>query len=263
VTRHTVDSITSDDLDALYDRVEHAEAVIARVRRLCNLTIDASTRTHAIDQARDTLTLLGNPTPTPHDLNEHDRHLTHSIQTALHESGYLIPPAALQTITRVAVEICNTELAERDARTWYRRLEKANDAYADQRQHAEQAEAARAAAVRNRAEAQRDRDRDQHAAVLAEVLATFTHKTHPGRPCLQSSHINVETVDRWRSVVAPTVERPWWVTVAEIRAELEQAQAALDRVRDVAEDIRRDAPWTANHDNIADHIHNAIDGTRT
>lgn len=39
-------------------RAEKAEAAVARVRRLCDLTIDASCRVQAIDQARDTLAAL-------------------------------------------------------------------------------------------------------------------------------------------------------------------------------------------------------------
>lgn len=39
-------------------RVEQAEAAIARVRKLCELTIAASVRVQAIDQARDTLAAL-------------------------------------------------------------------------------------------------------------------------------------------------------------------------------------------------------------
>jgi hypothetical protein len=45
----------------------------------------------------------------------------------------------------------------------------------------------------------------RHTAVetaLREVLATFVHKVHPGRPCLQSQMINVETVQKWRETLA-------------------------------------------------------------
>lgn len=45
-------------------------------------------------------------------------------------------------------------------------------------------------------------DRDQLAAVLREVLAEFRFETHPGRRCLQTGHIDVATVERWRSVAA-------------------------------------------------------------
>lgn len=41
-----------------HERLRKAEAAIARVRRLCDLTIAASCRVHAIDQARDTLAVL-------------------------------------------------------------------------------------------------------------------------------------------------------------------------------------------------------------
>jgi hypothetical protein len=45
-----------------------AEAAIARVRRLCELTIAASVRVQAIDQARDTLAALDDPTDTAADI---------------------------------------------------------------------------------------------------------------------------------------------------------------------------------------------------
>lgn len=38
-------------------------------------------------------------------------------------------------------------------------------------------------------------------AVLAEVLAQFTHNTHPGRPCKQTGHVNVATIDRWHAAL--------------------------------------------------------------
>ncbi|MFI0768594.1 hypothetical protein ACH4TQ_27460 [Streptomyces sp. NPDC021218] len=44
-------------------------------------------------------------------------------------------------------------------------------------------------------------DRDQMAAVLREVLAEFRFETHPGRRCLQTGHIDVGTVERWRAAL--------------------------------------------------------------
>ncbi|WP_378238744.1 hypothetical protein [Actinomadura harenae] len=44
-------------------RAEEAEAAIAGVRRLCDLTISASCRVQAIEQARDTLTVLDRTMP--------------------------------------------------------------------------------------------------------------------------------------------------------------------------------------------------------
>jgi hypothetical protein len=46
------------EVEAWRDRAVQAEAAIARVRRLCELTINASVRVQAIDQARDTLAAL-------------------------------------------------------------------------------------------------------------------------------------------------------------------------------------------------------------
>lgn len=85
-------------------------------------------------------------------------------------------------------------------------------------------------ADRLRAEVQRDRD--QHAAVLAEVLATFVHKVGGHRIPRRSGEVDVVTLDKWRSMVAPAVERPWWEAVAAAKADRDQAQAAVERVRE-------------------------------
>jgi hypothetical protein len=47
------------------DRADQAEAAIARVRRLCDLTITTSVRVHAVHQARDTLAALDQPAEAP------------------------------------------------------------------------------------------------------------------------------------------------------------------------------------------------------
>ncbi|MFC5744800.1 hypothetical protein [Actinomadura rugatobispora] len=51
--------------DLAEGRLQQAEAAIERVRRLCNLTIASSCRVQAIDQARDTLTVLDQPKEMP------------------------------------------------------------------------------------------------------------------------------------------------------------------------------------------------------
>ncbi|WP_338683890.1 hypothetical protein QD712_25690 [Streptomyces acidiscabies] len=50
-----------------------------------------------------------------------------------------------------------------------------------------------------------------------------------------------------------------WNAWKSARARAQQQQAALGRVRALAEDIRRGTPWAANHDNIANRINAAID----
>lgn len=40
-------------------------------------------------------------------------------------------------------------------------------------------------------------------ATLDEVLRHFTHKGHPGEPCLQTGWISEKTVARWRAVLYP------------------------------------------------------------
>jgi hypothetical protein len=171
----------------------------------------------------------------------------------------------------VEAEIRDTDTAravaagnKRHVQVMYEKLEQANTAARralEQRQEmAEERyviQGQRDTADRIRAEAQRDRD--QHAAVLAEVLATFVHKV-PGLrlACLRSGPVDVVTLDKWRSVVAPTVERPWWVTVAEVRAELGEAQAAIERVRNYLAELEG-AGWSQSA--IARRIRAALDGT--
>lgn len=44
-------------------------------------------------------------------------------------------------------------------------------------------------------------ERDLLAKTLADVLQKFQFKTHPGRACLQTGHVKVETVEAWREVL--------------------------------------------------------------
>ncbi|TJZ55593.1 hypothetical protein FCH28_09640 [Streptomyces piniterrae] len=82
-----------------------------------------------------------------------------------------------------------------------------------------------------------ERDRDQHAVVLAEVLAVFSRAVVAGEMAFYQteSPIDPKQFERWRSVLAQTVERPWWEQLDEMRTRAEQAEAALVRVRAVAE----------------------------
>lgn len=50
----------AQELAALRARAEKAEALIANVRRLCDMTIASSCRIQAINQAEDTLAILDN-----------------------------------------------------------------------------------------------------------------------------------------------------------------------------------------------------------
>lgn len=87
------------------------------------------------------------------------------------------------------------------------------------------------------------RDRDQHAVVLRDVLAVFDRVTGDG--AVQGYHfagvIEPEVFERWRAVVAPTVERAWWEEVDQYEQEAVAAtrhvlelKATLSRVQDVA-----------------------------
>jgi hypothetical protein len=154
---------------------------------------------------------------------------------------------------------------KRHVQVMYEELEQANEAARralEQRQemarerHTIQEQ--RDTADRIRAEVQRDRD--QHAAVLNEVLDSFRRiRTGQGFVvAYQGGNVDPDTFDGWRSVVAPTAERPWWQTVAEVRAELEEAQAATERVRDCLADLER-AGWSQAA--IARRIRAALDGT--
>jgi hypothetical protein len=63
--RARVAELEARDTPGWRNRAERAEAAIARVRRLCELTIRTSVRVQAIDQARDTLAALDQPAEAP------------------------------------------------------------------------------------------------------------------------------------------------------------------------------------------------------
>jgi hypothetical protein len=83
-----------------------------------------------------------------------------------------------------------------------------------------------------------EQERDQAIAVLAEVLRLFTPALVNGKYAFYQAEqpVPVEEFGRWRSVVQHDVERPWWQQLDEVRAELEQAQAAVERVRKALDD---------------------------
>lgn len=122
-----------------------------------------------------------------------------------------------------------------------------------------------------RAEAQSDRD--QHAAVLREVLGRFTIEADLNGPHVCTSYVPVEVMQQWRSVVAPTVERPWWEQVALYEKEAVEAtkhvlelKAAIERVREVKKSPKRSPHNTyANAqddgwDQALDAVRAALDG---
>lgn len=128
-------------------------------------------------------------------------------------------------------------------------------------------------ADQSRAEVQRDRD--QHAAVLAEVLGRFSHAynehgTFTGHQC---TSIPDETFQRWHSVVAPTVERPWWEQVAlyekaaiEATKHVLELKAAIERVRSYVTDAKARYAHGRNDYEIGKHdlagtVLGALDGT--
>jgi hypothetical protein len=180
-----------------------------------------------------------------------------------------------QMIAGRATWKAKAEEIERDRDEWQSRAEQAEDLLRVAHETSNRSEAERArtaaeleAADRIRAEAQRDRD--QHAAVLREVLGLFDKVT--GHGAVKGYHfsgvVDPEQFERWRSVVAPTVERPWWETVAEVRGELAEAQAAIKRVRAKVAEWRdwneQETAWAVR--DIEDALSNApatepLDGT--
>lgn len=72
------------------------------------------------------------------------------------------------------------------------------NAYADAMEHLE-TEHHEAATMRTRImELQR---------VAAKMLQAFVHPTYPGTPCMQSRHVDLAEIGRWRAVVWPTPQR--------------------------------------------------------
>lgn len=114
------------------------------------------------------------------------------------------------TLLRQHVE---AEMQQRDnLATSYSRLTEMCSEYTERAiengERAEQAEA-RAAVCREDAEHNATRAetaeqrRDELAATLADVLSHFTHKGHPGEPCLQTGWVAEKTFARWRAVLYP------------------------------------------------------------
>ncbi|MFF1297960.1 MULTISPECIES: hypothetical protein [unclassified Streptomyces] len=236
-----------------------AEDLTTQVRRIADALMTP---------ADGRLKTLG-PVPRPAELIEDERAVREHEAAALHQGG-LISDSELNAVFATTDERQAVRWARREPLlvllTRLQRGRPVTAAEADTlRQHVEteigEAHTAReeaeyyqqmsaeqgqalSRAERFRAEAQRDRD--QHAAVLAEVLALFTPlstRSGDGTVLTYSSDdvIEAERMDRWRSVIAPNAERPWWQTVAEVRAELEQAQAAIERVRMVGPQLEYDA----------------------
>jgi hypothetical protein len=105
-----------------------------------------------------------------------------------------------------------------------------------------------------------ERDRDQHAAVLRDILSRFrtVHDTTNGKVVgYDGPTIDPDMRDRWVSVIAPTVEDPWWETVAEMRKLWEQAQAASERVRAAVKWARHNHPGLVH---VHDRLRAALDG---
>ncbi|MFE0329048.1 hypothetical protein ACFW08_20145 [Streptomyces sp. NPDC058960] len=162
----------------------------------------------------------------------------------------------------------------RDADTARRRAEQAEELLDVAHKTSNRSEAARATAVaerdaadRTRAEAQRDRD--QHAAVLKEVLAAFVRKVDGYRVPRRSAEVDVVTLDKWRSVVAPTVERPWWEQVAQYEQAAAEAtqhvlelKATIERVRALADEYATsDERWRPSARLTGQVFRAALDGT--
>jgi hypothetical protein len=164
----------------------------------------------------------GHPADDADALRTDRRDSTTTLLARLDRDGCLSTGETALLRRHIGAEVCESDILRAvlaDHRVESRAL----------RDKLKQARAERDAADRARAEAQRDRD--QHAVTLAEVLRHFTEHGHPGEPCVRTGWIRTETVDRWRAVIAPTVERPWWKQLAEVRGELQQAQAAIERVQ--------------------------------
>ncbi|MFD7996864.1 hypothetical protein [Streptomyces mexicanus] len=182
------------------------------------------------------------PPPADEDALRTDRRDSLLVLLSRARRGVLTPDEAAQLQQHVETELRAGDRAREKAgdlaeacKTERRRADQVEELLRVAHETSNRSEAERARADRIRAEAQRDRD--QHAAVLAEVLRHFTEHGHPGAPCVRTGWIRTSTVDQWRSVVAPTVERPWWQQVAAARAELAEAQAAIERVRSARDGI--------------------------
>lgn len=134
-------------------------------------------------------------------------------------------------------------------------------------------------ADRLRAEVQRDRD--QHAAVLAEVLGRFRQVDNEGVTYegevigFVGPTVAPDQFAQWCTTVASTVEQPWWEQLAELRAGRDRireeyetllgrwrpAQAAVERVRQMADGWEQRLPETILTATAVEAIRAALDGT--
>ncbi|MGA4867593.1 hypothetical protein ACPB9J_33710 [Streptomyces lavendulocolor] len=89
---------------------------------------------------------------------------------------------------------------------------------------------------------------DRLSATLSDILSRFVHHGHPGEPCLQTGWIDVKTVERWRAALS--WNEPSWQChncgglVPQSQEDMHlraEAEAALDRVRSIAEHYLHDS----------------------
>lgn len=172
-------------------------------------------------------------TPTDEDAQRTDRRNSLlNLLARLDRDGVLVIGERMRMRLHIEAEIRESDTArtvaagnKRHVQELYTDLEKADEAARRALEQREEMAEERYVIQGQRDTAQRlqaNAERDRHAAVLAEVLAEF-QPLEEGSTVYMAGPLDATTVDRWRSSATPTV--------AEMRAELEQAQAAIKRAR--------------------------------
>lgn len=167
-------------------------------------------------------------TPTDEDAQRTDRRNSLlNLLARLDRDGVLVIGERMRMRLHVEAEIRESDTAravaagnKRHVQELYADLEKANQAA--RRALEQRQEMAEERYVIQKQRDTADRLRDRHAAVLAEVLAEF-QPLEEGSTVYMAGPLDATKVEQWRSATPPTVTG--------MRAELEQAQAAIERAR--------------------------------
>lgn len=134
---------------------------------------------HQLGRLRDQLAILGARRPTPAELaGEYD--IDKDVARRIHKARPGIPPHHILATLDAFRAVLEMEPGELGYCPSCGRgdITPTADEYEQQRQRAETARA-----------------------TLDEVLRQFTHKGHPGEPCLQTGWISERTVARWRAAL--------------------------------------------------------------
>lgn len=95
---------------------------------------------------------------------------------------------------------------------------------------------------------------------LESELATYRRAVDQWEISERGTYVPLRTITAIAKTAGRNIENPRWLLHYQ---RVEQAEAAIVRVRNLAGRIRQGVPWTANDRDIAAHILRAVDGDQT